>query len=94
MNPITRIASFALLSLLLPLSASPPASAQTSAASSGPYWACAASGDGTQYDSAIFSGANLSPQQIFSEYRGYLSKKYGIGSMPNCESQPAGCRIS
>lgn len=54
----------------------------------GPFWACAASGDGTQYDSAIFSGVNLFPQQIFWEYRGYLSRKYNIGSMPNCESRP------
>ena len=55
---------------------------------SGPFWACAASGNGTQYDSAIFSRPNLFPQQINWEYNGYLSKKYGIGSKPNCESRP------
>lgn len=55
---------------------------------SGPFWACAASVNGTQYDSAIFAAPNLFPQQIFWEYRGWLSKKYNLGSMPNCESRP------
>jgi hypothetical protein len=54
----------------------------------GPYWACAASANGVQHDSAIFPQPNIFPQQITWEYRNYLSNKYGVGSIPNCESRP------
>src|SRR4030095_9549889 len=54
----------------------------------GPYWACAASVKGVQYDTAIFAGPNLFPQQLYWEYFGFLGQKYGGGAMPNCESRP------
>jgi hypothetical protein len=67
-----------------------PATSQSAYVASmpGPYWACAASANGVQHDSAIFPQPNIFPQQITWEYRNYLSTKYHIGSMPNCESRP------
>jgi len=63
------------------------ANGKNQAAAGGPYWACAVSVKGVQYESAIFSQPNLFPQQIYSEYFGYVSKKHQ-GGMPNCESRP------
>lgn len=67
-----------------------PASSQSAYVANmpGPYWACAASANGVQHDSAIFPQPNIFPQQITWEYRNYLNTKYHIGSMPNCESRP------
>ena len=55
---------------------------------SGPYWACAASVKGVQYDSAIFSGPNLYPQQMYWSYMMYIEATYHVATMPNCESRP------